>query len=194
MDAAPSLHFISNNYTFILTAQPTTSPYPRNHVTLPTEMRRYNLRIVALIHLVLSIVDFTFAGLAQSRAMYKSRADRVGLAEDMTKVSEKRYEPLGKLLEESRKRSTAGHAHSREDPVTEVEDTVSNPDDEKFFSDELKEALRETYYYVAVNTAVTTFASPSTFLSGLAPLHHGAYVLPLFSLCQHSNSLGHKIF
>lgn len=158
MDAAPSLHFISNNYTFILTAQPTTSPYPRNHVTLPTEMRRYNLRIVALIHLVLSIVDFTFAGLAQSRAMYKSRA------------------------------------HSREDPVTEVEDTVSNPDDEKFFSDELKEALRETYYYVAVNTAVTTFASPSTFLSGLAPLHHGAYVLPLFSLCQHSNSLGHKIF
>lgn len=177
MDTAPSFHFISNNYTFILTAQPTTSSYPRNRVTLPTEMRRYKLKIVALILLVLSIVDSTVAGLTQSRAMYKSRADWVDLAEDMTKVSEKRYEPLEKLSEESRKRSAAGHAHSREDPVKILDDTVSNPDDKKFFSDELKGVLRETADFTAVSAFVTTVASTSTFFSGLTtPVDSGAYV------------------
>jgi hypothetical protein len=61
-------------------------------------MRRYKLKIVALILLVLSIVDSTVAGLTQSRAMYKSRADWVDLAEDMTKVSDERYEPLEKFV------------------------------------------------------------------------------------------------
>ena len=75
------------------------------------------------------------------------------------KVSEKRYEPLEKLLEELKKWSTAEHAHPREDPVTEVEDTVSNPDNKKFLSDEFKGELREDSVFTVVGVVVAGLAS-----------------------------------
>jgi hypothetical protein len=67
--------------------------------------------------------------------------------------------------------------------VPVLDDTVSNPDDKKFFSDELKEVLREASDFTAVSTVVTTVASASTFFSGLTtPVDSGAYVFVSFLL------------
>ena len=121
--------------------------------------------------------------------MHEARAHlaKTGLA----KASEKRYEPFEKLLEESKKWSTAGHAHPREDPVSVVEDAASNPEAKKFLSDEFKGELREDSLYAVVTVAVASLVG-SFRSEWTTPADPGAYVLPLLSFCQHSNGLAHN--
>jgi len=66
-------------------------------------MRRY--KTVARVFLVLSVIDFTFAGLPHTRAAHEVRADLVTVVADV-------------VMEASDKRSSmaAGQAHSRRDP------------------------------------------------------------------------------
>jgi hypothetical protein len=140
-----------------LTTQP-TKPSHRRYTF--HEMKRY--KTVARIFLILSVVNFTFAGLVQSRATQEAVVHSVKMAEDMTKASEKWHRPLDELSEPSAKRSTAMHAHSRDDSS---DDSVTGPkadtpadsvidDGKKFFSQELKEETEEDMVFTIVVGAV----------------------------------------
>jgi hypothetical protein len=138
-------------------------------------MKRY--KTVARILIILSVVKFTFAGPAQPRAMHEARAHLVKMG--LANASEKRYEPLEKLSEESNKWSTAGHAHPRMDPGTAPDlapdDAESNPDDKKFLSEEFKGELREDSIYTVVGVVVAGLVS--NFRSEITtPADPGSYV------------------
>ena len=136
-------------------------------------MRQY--KTVARILLVLSVVNFTWAGLAQSPAMYEARPQLVKM--DTTRASEKWPMSLKELSEWSGKRSTAGHAHPREVPVSALEDTVSSP--KKFLSDEFKGELREDSIYAVVTVAVASLVG--NFRNAwTTPADPGSYVFATF--------------
>ena len=137
-------------------------------------------KTVARIFLILSVVDFTFAGLAQSRAMHEARVHSVKMAEDMTKASEKRHKQLDELSERSAKRSTVGHAHSRDDSDVS-EDSVTGPkadtppnsmtgEESKFFNGEWKMDMEETLILTVPFVVMSGLASqfhPNQFHDGL---------------------------
>jgi hypothetical protein len=141
-------------------------------------MRWY--KTVARIFLILSVVDFTFAGLAQFRAMLDAQADCMKMAQDIMKASEKRHKPLDELSERSAKRSTVGHAHSR-DVSDGSEDSVTGPkvetppgsvtdEESKFFNEEWKGDTVETLVFTVALGAVTSLASqfyPSQLHDGI---------------------------
>ncbi|KAF8493951.1 hypothetical protein F5888DRAFT_700631 [Russula emetica] len=78
-------------------------------------MRPYEA--VARIFLFLSIVNFTFAGVAQARTMHEMRIDLMTGAEDVTEALERGHTQPEELPEWSGRPSTAGHLHSRMDPL-----------------------------------------------------------------------------
>ena len=146
-----------------LATQPTKSSYRRykSH-----EMRQY--KTVARIFLILSVVNFTFAGLVQSRATQQAVVHLVKMAEDTTKAPEKWNKPLDELSEPSAKQSTAMHAHSRDDTSSDGSftgpkaDTPANSvidDGKKFFNQELKEETEEDMVFTFVVSAVSGLAS-----------------------------------
>jgi hypothetical protein len=148
-------------------------------------MRWY--KTVARIFLILSVVDFTFAGLAQPRAMLDAHADWMKMAEDMTKASEKRHKPFDELSERSAKRSTVGHAHSRDDGSEDSEtgpkadtppDSVTH-EESKFFNGEWNDEAKEEMVFVVAVGAVTGLASQ--FRDGITgPADPGSCVFSYF--------------
>ena len=148
-------------------------------------MRWY--KTVTRIFLILSVVDFTFAGLAQPRAMLDTHADWMKMAEDMTKASEKRHKPLYELSGRSAKRSTVGHAHSRE---YGSEDSVTGPkadtppdsatgEENKFFNEEWDEEAKEDMVFTVAVTVLSGLASQ--FRDGITgPADPGSCVFSYF--------------
>ena len=157
-----------------LTIQPTKSSYPRY---TPDEMRRY--KTVTRIFFILSVVNFTFAGLAQSRAMHEARVLSVKLAEDTTKALEKWPKPLDELSE-----SSAMHAHLRDDgseaSVTgPLGDTPPDSEEKKLFNEEWKEETKEDMVFTVAIAAVTGLASQ--FRDGITgPADPGSCVFSYF--------------
>jgi len=164
-------------------------------VTHPAKMRRH--KTVAQIFLVLSVVNFTFAGLVQTRTMHEVRADLVTGAEGVTQgASEKPHTPseeLSKLLE---RRSTGQDPPEPSNSVIEVRHTtptqrtklapradpllmepvrLEDPEATKFFNEELKRKMKE---YVVLGTIAGIFAG---FANGIqkqimGTVSPGAYV------------------
>jgi hypothetical protein len=135
-------------------------------------MQRY--MTVARIFLILSVVNFTLAGLAQSRAMLGAHADWMKMAGDMKKTSETWHKPLDGLSGPLTKRPTAMHAHSRDGDSSD--DSVTGPkadtpadsvieDGKKFFNQELKEETDEDMVLTVVIGAVA--GAVSQFRSGI---------------------------
>ncbi|KAF8493956.1 hypothetical protein F5888DRAFT_1720879 [Russula emetica] len=111
-------------------------------------MRRH--KTVARIFLFLSIVNFAFAGVAQTPAMHEMRVDLVTGAEDVAEVSERGHTQSEELPEWSGRPSTEGHLHSRRDifPASSFKEGTlfTDPDDpeaKKFFNKELNRKLKE---------------------------------------------------
>ena len=154
-------------------------------------MRWY--KTVARIFFILSVVDFTFAGLAQPRAILDAHANWMKMAEDMTRASEKRNKPLYELSGRSAKRSTVGHAHLRE---YGSEDSVTGPkadtppdsatgEENKFFNEEWDEEAKEDMVFTVAVTVLTGLASQ--FRDGITgPADPGScvfsYFLPLLPI------------
>jgi hypothetical protein len=140
-------------------------------------MRRY--KAVTRIFLILSVVNFTFAGLTQSQAMHEARVHSVKMAEDMTKVSEKWHKPFNEFSERS-----AMHAHSRnigsEASVTgHLADTPLDPEEKKLFNGEWKEETKEDMVFTFAIAAVTGLASQ--FRDGITgPADPGSCVFSYF--------------
>ncbi|KAN0105205.1 hypothetical protein V8E52_011278 [Russula decolorans] len=100
-------------------------------------MRRH--KVIARIFLFLSIVNFTFAGVAQTPMMHEMHVDLATTAEDVTEASEREHTQSEELPEWLGRPSTAGHLHSRLDPVAE------DPEENKFFSKELIRRMKEYF-------------------------------------------------
>ena len=126
-------------------------------------MRWY--KTVTRIFLILSVVDFTFAGLGQSRAMQKAVVHSLKVAEDMIKPPEKWQKPLDELSEPS-----TMHPHSREDSS---DDSVMGPkadtplesatdDENKFLNEEWKAETKEDMVFTFALAAVSTLVSESS--------------------------------
>ena len=133
-------------------------------------MRRH--KAVARIFLFLSIVNFTFAGVAQAPAMHETRVDLVTGASDVTEASERGHTQSEELPELLGRPSTAGHLHSRLDPIPEAED----PEGNKFFNKELNRKLKEYLVLGVIAGAFTGVASgiQKQILGTVSP---GAYVI-----------------
>ncbi|KAF8493950.1 hypothetical protein F5888DRAFT_1720839 [Russula emetica] len=116
-------------------------------------MRPYEA--VARAFLFLSIVNFTFAvGVVQTRTMHEMRVDLMTGAEDVTEASEKGNSESEELPEWSERPSTAGHLHSRLDPLPGAED----PETKKFFNKEMNRKLKE---YLVLGTVAGIFVGLS---------------------------------
>jgi hypothetical protein len=100
-------------------------------------MRRHEA--LARIFLLLSIINFTFAGVARTPTMHEMRVDLVTGAEDVTEASERGHTQSEELPELLSRPSTAGHLHSRLDPIPDAED----PETKKFFNKELNRRMKE---------------------------------------------------
>ena len=101
-------------------------------------MRRH-VEALARIFLLLSIVNFTFAGVAQTPTMHQMRVDLVTGPEDVKVALERGHTQWEELPEVWGRPSTAGHLHSRLDPIPGAEDLEKN----KFFNKELLRRMKE---------------------------------------------------
>jgi hypothetical protein len=109
---------------------------------------------VARILLFLSIVNFTFAGVAQTPMMHEMRVDSVTGAEDVTEASERGHTQSEELPEWLVGPSTTGPLHSRVDPIPVIDGALptepEDPDSKKFFSKELIRRMKEYFVLGAV--------------------------------------------
>jgi hypothetical protein len=122
-------------------------------------MRRH--KAVARIFLLLSIVNFALAGVAQIPTTHETRVDLVTGAEDVTEASEREHTQSGVLLELLGRPSTAGHLQSRFDLIparsfnTESLSIDSeDPEGKKFFNEELIRKMKE---YLVLGTIAGIF-------------------------------------
>lgn len=129
-------------------------------------MRR--CKTVVQILLILSVVNFAFARLAQSRVRHEARTDHMNMAEDILKVSEKWHKPLDATLVSARgRRSTVKRAqHDVHDvPETSNSETGSaklEPDlGDKFLNKELKTEMWEDSMDTFVSGVVLSIGSLS---------------------------------
>jgi hypothetical protein len=164
-------------------------------------MRRH--KAVARIFLLLSIVNFALAGVAQIPTTHETRVDLVTGAEDVTEASEREHTQSGVLPELLGRPSTAGHLQSRFDLIparsfnTESLSIDSeDPEGKKFFNEELIRKMKE---YLVLGTIAGIFTGVANGIQKeiLGTVSPGAYVLFFFYLhpspsCQHSNDVGHK--
>jgi hypothetical protein len=97
-------------------------------------------KAVARIFLFLSIVNFTFAGVAQTPTMDETRINLVTGAADVTEASERGYTRSEESPERWGRLSTTGNLHSRVDPIV-VPDAAA--EEKKFFSKEMNRKLKE---------------------------------------------------
>ena len=101
-------------------------------------------KAVTRIFLFLSIINFTFAGIAQTPTMHEMRIDLVTGVEDVTEVSERGQMQSEELPELLGRPLTAGHLHSRDIPGAE------DPKTKKFFNKELIRRMKEYFVLGAV--------------------------------------------
>jgi len=149
-------------------------------------MRRH--KAVARIFLFLSIVNFTFAGVApqQTPTMHEMRVDLVTGAEDVTEAP---HTQSGELLPEllGIRPSTAGHLQSRIDLIPAASFNhgsidLSDPESTKFFNKELNRKLKE-YLILGTIAGVVTGVANGIQKQILGTVSPGAYVFFLiFSL------------
>ena len=157
-------------------------------------MRRH--KAIARIILFLSIVDFTFAGVAQTPMMDEMPVDLVTGAEDMTEASERGHtqsEVLPELLGRP-SMSTAGNLHSRFDLIpAQSFNYPADRESRKFFNQELNRKLKE---YLILGTIAGIFTGVANGMQKqiLGTVSPGAYVFtsPPSPSCQHLNDVGHK--
>ncbi|KAF8493952.1 hypothetical protein F5888DRAFT_1720859 [Russula emetica] len=109
---------------------------------------------VTRIFFFLFIINFTFAGVVQTPEMHEMHVDLVTGAEDVTEASERGHTQLEELPEWSERPSTAGHLHSRVDPIPGAVD----PETQKFFNKELKRRMKE---YLVLGTVAGIFVGIS---------------------------------
>lgn len=129
-------------------------------------------KAIARIFLYLSIVNFTFASVAQTRTMDEMRIDLVTEAEDMTEASKALPKWLGRS-------STAGHLHSRFDmAAAQSFNYPDNPKENKFFSEELNRKLKE-YLILGSIAGVFTGVANGIQKEVIGTVSPDAYVLPL---------------
>lgn len=102
--------------------------------------RRY--KTAARIFLVLSVVNFMFAGFAQSRAIHEGRVDSV----QATTNSE--------IQPASPERPTANQPPQAPNPPPEPANPDPDPDDGKFFSKEMDEKLRIYFVLASVESII----------------------------------------
>jgi hypothetical protein len=127
---------------------------------------------VARAFLFLSIVNFTFAaGVVQTRTMHEMRVDLMTGAGDVTEASEKGHSQSEELFEWSERPSTAGHLHSRLDPLPGAED----PETKKFFNKEMNRKLKE---YLVLGSIAGIFVGISNGIQKeiVGTVSPGAYV------------------
>ena len=150
-------------------------------------MRRHEA--LARIFLLLSIINFTFAGVARTPAMHEMRVDLVTGAEDVTEASERGHTQSEELPEFLGRPSTAGHLHSRLDPIPDAED----PETKKFFNKELNRRMKE-YLVLGLVAGVFVGISNGVQKEIFGTESPGAYVLPLLPppSCQLLNGMCHK--
>jgi len=148
-------------------------------------MRRH--RAVARIFLFLSIVNFTFAGVAQTPTMHEMRVDLVTRAEDVTETSERGTILSEELPELLGRPSTVGHLHSRDIPGAE------DPETKKFFNKELNRRLKE-YLVLGAIAGVFVGIANGAQKEIYGTVSPGAYVLtsPPSPSCQLLNGVCHK--
>jgi len=117
-------------------------------------MRRH--KAVARIFLFLSIINFTFAGVAQTPTMDdETRVDLVTGAEDVTEASERGHTQSWALPELLGRPSTAGHLQSRIDPIpAESSNLPEDPEIGKFLT---KELIRKMKEYLVLGTIAGIF-------------------------------------
>jgi hypothetical protein len=143
-------------------------------------MRRH--KTIARILFFLSIVNFAFAGVAQTPAMHEMRVDLVTRAEDVTEASERGHTQSEELPEWSGRPSTEGHLHSRRDifPANSfnTKTLFTDPDDpeaKKFFNEELNRRLKE---YLILGSIAGLFTGVTNGIQKeiLGTVSPGAYV------------------
>jgi len=122
-------------------------------------MRRH--KAVAGIFLFLSIVNFTFAGLAQAPAMHETSVDLVTGVEDVTEASERGYTQSEELPDWLGRPSTAGHLDSRDIiGPTSFNNRPGDPaEDGKFFNKELTRKMKEYLVLGAIAGVFTGIAN-----------------------------------
>jgi hypothetical protein len=137
-------------------------------------MRRH--KAVARIILFLSIVNFTFAGVAHTPTMHETPIDLVTGAEDVTEASERVHAQSGELPELLGRSSTAGHLHTRVDifPAGSF-NYPEDQDNTKFFNKELTRKMKE---YVILGTVAGVFTGVANGIQKqiLGTVSPGAYV------------------
>ncbi len=157
-------------------------------------MRRH--KAVARIFLFLSIVNFTFAGVAQTPTMDETPVDLVTGAEDVTEALEREHTQSGVLPELLGRPSTAGHLQSRFDLIpAQSFNYPADRENNKFFNKELTRKMKE-YLVLGAIAGIFTGVANGMQKEILGTVSPGAYVflplLPAPSSCQHLNGVGHK--
>ena len=135
-------------------------------------------KAVAQIFLFLSIVNFTFAGVAQTSTTHEMRVDLVTGAEDTKGHTQSELpEWLGTL--------TTRHLHSRLDPEPE------DPETKKFFNKVLIRKLKE---YLILGTIAGAFIGVANGIQKqiAGTVSPDAYVFLYLSSCQHLCGVGRK--
>ena len=144
-------------------------------------MRRH--KAVARIFLCLSIVNFTFAGLAQAPEMHETSVDLVMRVEDVMEVSERGYTQSEELPDWLGRPSTAGHLDSRDiiGPTSFNKGPGDPAEDKKFFNKELTRKMKEYLVLGAIAGVFTGIANGAQKeIFGTVSPH--AYVFTLSSL------------
>jgi hypothetical protein len=161
-------------------------------------MRRH--KAFARIILFLSIVIFTFAGIARTLTMHEVRVDLVTGVPDVSDVSEMGYTQSEELPESLGRPSTAGPLQSRDlIPAASFSDASHFDDleDNKFFSKELNRKLKE---YLILGSIAGLFTGVANGIQKqiMGTVSPNAYVISLLPLvlppsCQHLNDLSQTV-
>jgi hypothetical protein len=138
-------------------------------------------KAVARIFLFLSIVNFTFAGLAQTPTVHEVRVDLVTGAEDVAGVSETGHTQSEEFPELLGRPSTAGPLHSRFFDIMPIipapeSSSASDPEKDKFFSKELIRRMKE-YLILGGIAGIFVGITNSAQKEIAGKLDNGAYVI-----------------
>ena len=133
-------------------------------------------KVVARIFLLLTIASFTFAGHVQALKMHKMRVDLVTEAKNVMQGSEMRHTQLEELLELLGRASTAGHLHSRVDPIPAQASNTGDLEGEKFFNKKLNRKIKE-YIVLGAISGVFSGIGSGIQMEIVGSVTPGAYVL-----------------
>jgi hypothetical protein len=101
------------------------------------------LKLVGQIFLFLSIISFTFAGIAQTPTMDAMHVNLVTGAKEVTESTERGYTQSEELPERLGRLSTTGNLHARLDLIVISDAAAEDSESKKFFSKQLNRKLKK---------------------------------------------------